>query len=51
MVVVASHEPLIVLGGVSEVGICQSGSLFDELEGLSLGRCDFIRVAMLGTMG
>ena len=40
-----------MFNGVAEVGIRQSRSLFDELEGLTLGRSDFVRVAMLGAMG
>lgn len=48
---IAALEPLVVLNGVAEIGIRQSGSLFDEVEGVTLGRGYFVRVAVLGAMG
>ena len=51
MIGVATLKPLVVLDGVAEVDICQSGSLFDEVESVTLGRGDLVRIAMLGAMG
>ena len=51
MIGIAALEPFVVLDGVAEISIRQSGSLFDEVEGVTLGRSYFVRVAMLGAMG
>jgi hypothetical protein len=41
-------EPFVVLDGITEIGVGQGGGLFDELEGLTLGISDRVRITMFG---